>query len=372
VTTDFHVAGHVTSSGGYNATAVTVAVDPTDNGTHKYHPDAQNFQGSKTTENFDVVVFPDFNGKYRVTVRGFGQSCFLGQCTGEGSNTITRAITVTVPPKTPTGFKASASDSKVTVEWAASANTEGDLLGFIVERLTPGSTVYGCIAAVPVDPERPATYKTVDDLKDQPSGDYRYHVKAVRAVNADTQMPTCGDQGGPVYSPTTNASRITWSNPTSTSTSTSTTAPGGGTGGTGGTGASTTTTRPKSATGGGSTASAGGSSGRPNLAALGSLGGANNLARTPSLAGGTEPDSGFNELLPFQSGNQGGGIDEGSAATPDTPLNAAEGGSGQTTTLLFIAAGLLATVLSMHVLWLKAQVDRMPLEPLAPQDIAVL
>ena len=206
-------------------------------------------------KNFDVAVFPDFNGKYRVTGRGLAACDFLGHVPARRRHRDHPAITVAVAPKTPTGFKASESDGKVTVEWDAN-NTEGDLLGFLVERLTPGNTVYGCIAAVPVDPDRPASYKTIDDIKDQPSGDYRYRVKAVRAVNTDSQMSTCGDPGGPLYSPATTSSKITWKNPTPTST-TSTTAPGGGrrywrpggTGGTGGTGGRPPRHRPKSSTG---------------------------------------------------------------------------------------------------------------------------
>jgi hypothetical protein len=93
-----------------------------------------------------------------------------------------------------------------------------------------------------------------------------------------------------------------------------------------------------------------------------------NLAKPPGQR--PEDDPGFNELLPFGTGGEET-TQDGGVALPQGPSEAPDDGGGTTTTLLFVAAGLLATVLSAHVLWLKAQVDKMPLEALVPEELPI-
>ncbi len=368
--THFHVTGHADTESGGNVSRVTASFSPDDGNTHAPYVGSQAWTDTRNSRTFDFTVFPDINGKYKMTLGARGRTaCGLLGCPSEADGPpVVRSITVAVAPKAPTGTKSSEADGKVTVEWNAN-NTEGDLLGYLVERLVPTHGDYTCLTTLAVKSPAPETYKITDDIEDLPSGDYRWRIRAVRAVNSETTLGTCAKPGPALNSPASASTKITWTNPTPPSTTTSTTRPGGGGGGGGGTGSTTSTTKPKSSTGTPAPSRTSNPSSRPNLSALGSLGGASNLARTPLLP--REVDPGFNELLPFQAGSEGDLTEDDGSALNQTPLQAEEASNGQTTTLLFIAAGLLATVLSMHVLWLKAQVDRMPLEPLTPQDIAL-
>jgi hypothetical protein len=359
--TDFHVTGHGDSDSGTYVTAVGVLVESID-GNPKSYPGSASFpqpgtNGAGSHQNFDIQVFPDLNGKYKVSVAARGKTCFVTCSNEQTGGTVIRTITVVVPPKTPTGAKSSLSGSVATVQWDAN-NTEGDLLGYIVE-VAGGSNDFKCMATMPVDPEAPSTYKTTVDLKALPSGEYRWRIKAVRRSNPDSTLGTCSKLGSGIGSNYANT-KLTWDNPTPPTTSTtSTTVKGGGS-----TGGTTSTTR------GGARTPAGGSGGpsapkTPNLSALGGLNAGTGLSNTGRRA--AEADPGFNDFLPFPAGSDP--TEDGGSATPDSALAAAPDENSGRTTLLFVAAGLLATVLSMHVLWLKAQVDRAPLEPLAPQDL---
>jgi len=84
---------------------------------------------------------------------------------------------------------------------------------------------------------------------------------------------------------------------------------------------------------------------------------------TPSASGGGVPDPGFNQSLPYgsQAKPNGGTGNSAALGAPDTRLATSK---ERPTSLLFMAAGLLATVLLMHVLWVKSEVDRVALDPL--------
>jgi hypothetical protein len=293
-----------------------------------------------------------------------GQQCGILGCNAEqNGNAIVRNIVLAVPPVPPTGVKASQTDGKVDLVWNAN-NIEGDLLGYQVDR-DIGAGKWRCLRVVALDPKKPATYKAndIEDLSEKADGDYQYRVRAMRAVDSDTKLGTCTAPAG--IPSATAASKVSWKNPNPPTTTT--TALGGGGGGGGG---GTTTTVPKK--GAGDTSGTAGNSRPPNLSALGSLGVPSNLASPPRVTAPGEVDPGFNELLPFSSsGGEDPCADSGSALPSDPTTAAGDKGNG-TTTLLFVAAGLLATVLAGHVLWLKAQVDRMPLEPLPPQELPPL
>jgi len=52
---------------------------------------------------------------------------------------------------------------------------------------------------------------------------------------------------------------------------------------------------------------------------------------------------------------------------PQEALGSNEAQSDSRRSLALLAAGLLATVLAMHLLWVKGEVDREPLEVLTPE-----
>jgi hypothetical protein len=363
---DLHVIGTANTNNGDVITRVTVQVDPTDGGNKPYGPYFQSFPGDSSEENFDITVFPDLNGTYRIRTYARGRHCFI-TCEEADGPGVDREVVVAWPPVTPTNVKATLKDAIATVEWKANdISNEPDLLGYIVERAV-GSGAFTCLKTIAFNDDNPTTYKTTDDLASKPDGDYKYRVKAVRKANAGTLMPTCAKPGG-IASPPSAPASVTWDNPTPPPTTVTTAqgggggpgpGGGGGTGGGGGGGGTTTTTRRRATAG-----SSGGRTNRPNLSALGSLGVPTNLARPPGAA--PEVDGGFNQLLPFGSGEE---PPEGNVALPQGASEDSGDDDNGTTTLLFVAAGMLATVLSAHVLWLKAQVDKMPLEALVPEEV---
>jgi hypothetical protein len=363
---DFHVIGHGDTDDGSFVTRVSYFVDPTDANT-KHFSDTRGFPGpneagSSAHQNFDFSVFPDLNGAYKLTVAAYGKSCGILGCGSEQQGPpVVRTLTLAVPPKMPTGAVATLADGKVTFGWDKN-NTEADLLGYVVERADPGADDFKCLRIVERN-DMATKYVTTDDLKEAATGDYRYRVRALRKANPDSTLGTCSKSGGGLMSTGTAASKVTWKNPTDPTTTT-TPGGGGGTGGGGGGKGSTSSTIPKRSSGGGTDGPA---PKKPNLAALGGLSAGTNIASAPNRRVLDESDPGFNDFLPF--GNEQADADQPSGDLPQTALPAADDGNGRTTTLLFIAAGLLATVLSMHVLWLKAQVDRMPLEALTPEDV---
>ncbi|MGH9179901.1 MAG: hypothetical protein ACRD0N_15300, partial [Acidimicrobiales bacterium] len=99
--------------------------------------------------------------------------------------------------------------------------------------------------------------------------------------------------------------------------------------------------------------------------------------RAAPLPRAIEPDTGFQATLPFadvpeveEEGELEGGGELGEVAA-DSPqfreLGAEDEGADRQRTMAFFAAGLLATVLLMHVLWVRSEVKRVPLEALEPE-----
>ncbi|MDP9070054.1 MAG: hypothetical protein M3N68_01960 [Actinomycetota bacterium] len=82
----------------------------------------------------------------------------------------------------------------------------------------------------------------------------------------------------------------------------------------------------------------------------------------------TPGETGFSETLPFAGGPQL--AEESGDVVGDSrevqELGADDSRSDSPRSLALLAAGLLATVLAMHLLWVKAEVDREPLEVLPP------
>jgi hypothetical protein len=357
---DFHVKGLAQVDSGSNnyVIKVTVNVDSTDAGNHHYNGVQDYGSNHASTQPFDITVLEDglkSNGAYKLTVTAFGHICTLFGC-NDTTDTEVRNIVAAAPPAAPKGVKATLNGSVVKIEW--STNIEEDDLGYLVHR-AKGTGTFSCVGAV--EQKNSPAYSLTDDLKDEAAGDYKYRVVAYRRKDSTSTKPSCQASGGGLASPATTTSTIAWGPATTTTTVA------------GGPGATTTTTVPgpqggltRLGGGAGGSTSAAKASKKPNLSGLSGLAPVNNMARNPKLP--AEADPGFNELLPFQPGSE---QDDQSdiSGLPSTKLPADSGGDGHTTTLLFIAAGLLVTVLSAHVLWLKAQVDRMPLEALTPEEL---
>jgi hypothetical protein len=360
----FSVNGVVDSHNGNFVQAVSAGMSSSDAAGHTAPNGHQNYNPAHTHETFDIPMSADFNGPYKLSVVGANQVCpLIGQCGPQNGPTVTRVIIVAVPPVAPAAMHIARTDPKQTLTWDAN-NAEPDMLGYILQR-NSGSGQYACIAAPTFDANADH-YSYVDDLTGQPNADYHYRVLAVRKADNGSAAPTCDARGTGIASAPSSVVGVHWFPVQPTSSTTSTTVKGGSSGGGG-----------NNNGGGTSGTGAGGSKTKasPNLSALGALGTSNNLATLPgakSNAGEIGGDSGFNQLLPFQPGSATG-QNSGEEALPSEGLPAgSSGGDKNLTTKLFVAAGLLVTVLSMHVLWLKNQVDRMPLEALTPEDLPLV
>src|SRR5207248_11157698 len=116
----------------------------------------QTFSGNNKSEAFDIQIFPDLNGKYRITTTAAGKQCnpILGCGSEQAGGQVSRNVILAVPPVVPTGAKGTITDTgKVTIQWDAN-NKEGDLLGYEVDKADTHG-VYKCMVVVAVDPKAP-------------------------------------------------------------------------------------------------------------------------------------------------------------------------------------------------------------------------
>lgn len=311
------------------------------------------------TVNFPVTL--NFNGPYKATITAKGKSD--GLFTQEETAERSLDFVVAAPPGQPTGVKAAVDTAERTVAVTWKANTEPDLLRYEVLRAKPGSNDFAVVA-------RPKATETsyADASTTEAGGTYRYLVVAVR-------------RGG-------SASEEIRSNPSTVSADSSaavpdppppptTAAPPTTAGSTGSTG-----TTDAAAAGGARPAGTASSvpAGSPGaLATSGSvdLSGFNAVrsqARASSPRTVPLPDPGFEGTLPFAPGGapeqeeeEAGEIEDLAADSGQfRELGAEDTADDRARTMAFFAAGLLSTVLLMHVLWVKSEVKRAPLEALEP------
>jgi hypothetical protein len=289
------------------------------------------------------------NGAYTATAVANGQTndIFNPQPV---SGTASVSFYVSAPPQTPSGVKTSADDSarSVTVSW--NANPEPDLVMYVIGRY------YGTSSSAKAFFVDPSQTSFLDKLGSSPAGSYRYDVYAVRSAAKSSEKPIPSNSAG-----TSTAS--VRSAPSTTNTTT------------GGSGGNTSTTVSPSGSGSSSSSSSSSSSGSA-LAQKGKvdLSGFGNLlaqsgglpARSASPPGTLEPDPGFDQTLPYGSRPpaQSGSDNNNTAALGAPDSQRLTSSKERPTSLLFLAAGLLATVLLMHLLWVKSEVDRTPLDPL--------
>jgi hypothetical protein len=306
-----------------------------------------------------------WNGPYQTRVRAAAKSGTFDDDTGH--KTYTSSFTVDAPPAVPTGVTARADRQTrvVTVSWAA--NTEPDTVGYEVEKQSSS----GRWASFAVTDATSVT----DESTANAGGTYRYQVRALRQSAQPGQLNPSG------YSAPAGTTVPAPPEQTTPTTTTTTTLPDGS-----GSGEEETTPGGDDDDGGssgpsGSRGSSGGSRSFDGARSGGPLLGSGdkvNLSDFQALlkqaqvqAGAPAPapeDEGtYDERLPFKARSE-----EGEADDDDDPGEEALGEAPATQrtdtgALGFLAGGLLATVLAMHVLWVRSEVRRAEeLEALIP------
>ena len=305
-------------------------------------------------ESPQTVSFPvklAYNGAYSATITATGRQRGIVGLGPEETATQTIDFLVAAPATPPTGVKAvvDAASRAVTVTWKA--NPEPDLIRYEVKRAKGTSNDFTVLA-------KPKAGDTsyLDASTASGGGDYRYLVVAVRAgVPGDEELTSdpsaltadaVAKVPDPPPPPTTAAPAVA---------------------GTPAAGAGTASSVPAGSPGAVATP------GKVDLSGFDTVRG-----QTRSVTPRTVPlpDPGFQSTLPFPSvasdgtldDEQGGGDAELAAdGTQYRELGAESSSDSRARTMTFFAAGLLATVLLMHVLWVKSEVNRIPLEVLDPE-----
>ncbi|MDQ1375531.1 MAG: hypothetical protein QOJ09_2869, partial [Actinomycetota bacterium] len=288
-----------------------------------------------------------YNGVYTVQATATGRA-WPCQFNSTEQSTSSRTFKVEAPPATPAGIKAIVDQAKRTITISWTANGEPDVIGYGVYRKEGSQFVARKVVT---------TTSYTDDLGSLPAGTYQYQVYAARP-NAD------GSQAIASASPAVTSGKVTTPPP---SPPTSTTTPGAS-GSKGGTGGTTNTTAATTGTSANSPAIA--NRGKVDLSGFAALL-PNGGAKLPAAHSTPQPDGTYNETLPFKanagSDSSSPGKDDSVSALGGQTL-ASSSGENRPTSLLFLAAGLLATVLLMHVLWLRDEVNRAPLPAVTPQE----
>jgi hypothetical protein len=344
-------------------------------------PDGRSVPGPTTVAagnaNSQRVEIPDrtfsFNGRYRVDVTATGRDGTF-DTNGDENGGGRADFVVDAAPAKPAGLGTGVRDDRtVAVTWQA--NREPDMVGYKVERQL-GSAPWEQVAVT----DR-STTSVVDSATSERGGTYRYRVLAFR---------TSADSGKLNPSLPSDTSTADVPRPPVTTTTTSPPGPDGeeeATGGSrsgtsSGTGTGSTGSRPGSGAGAGSSAgSAGGAGGSTTSATLPSTGKVDlsgfaallaqsrESGQSPSALAGEEDEGGFDETLPFSGrARDGAGDGDGSNDVAILEEGGADEGSDRLQSLAFLAGGLLATVLVMHLLWVRSELRRVEvLEAVTPE-----
>ncbi|MGH9182122.1 MAG: hypothetical protein ACRDY5_10455, partial [Acidimicrobiales bacterium] len=316
------------------------------------------------------VSFPltfALNGRYKAEITATGNDTVLGL----GADKSTKAaveFAVVAPPTAPRGVKTAVDvgTRETTVTWTR--NTEADHLYYLVQRALGGGEYV--LAAKTTDAS------VLDGVTALAGGEYSYQVLAVRkgaapdeVVGSAPSSATAAAVPAPPAPPPTVAPETPPSTvevPASV-VPTSPTVP-----------ASPPATAPPTTA---STIPAGspGALPRPGTVDLSGLRALQAQPPPRRVSPPTTADTGFGETLPFDTSaipeelptdlGPEGGAEFDETAFDDTELGA-ESDIEKTRALAFLAAGLLATVLLMHVLWVRGEVARVPLESLPPAPVA--
>lgn len=304
---------------------------------------------------FSVAV--EYNGKYRAVVSAdhvAGGPLPQSDINSSPTASASRDFFVAAPPSPPANVRTVVDrDSRnVTLNW--NANTEKDLLFYVVQR-SKGDGPYSSLGKT----DGPGDTSIVDPSTAEAGGEFRYQVVAVRrgaiageGVNSDPSPAATATVPAP---------------PGPTTTVPANTTPGGGTGdtATGAGGGTTATTLSPNSPGALRT------SGTLDLSGFSSIKSQARRAAPRSV----EADPGFTETLPFDTTNttrlvgdeRGEAASAAAAGSGVRELGAQDASNDRQRSAAFLAAGLLATVLLMHLLWIKGEVQREPLEVLVPE-----
>lgn len=288
------------------------------------------------------------NGSYEVTLTAAWMHTGLDSST-TGTATTSRTFLVAVPPAPPANVKTAvdAVSRAVTITWKA--NAEPDLIRYEVKRARGNSTDFTTLA-------RPRAGETayVDSTTSAAGGDYRYLVVAVRKG-----VPGNEEIASDPSAMTADAVAKVPDPPPATATA----APAGA--GRTGTASSIPAGSPGSLT-------------TPGTVDLSGFNTVRNQTRSVTPRTVPLPDPGFQNTLPFAPGetiadeplvDEAGDLGEVAAGSQYRELGDETSSTDKARTMAFFAAGLLATVLLMHVLWVKSEVRRVPLEALEPEDL---
>ena len=340
-----HVSGDAQMSGGV---VIEVTASLTSDSGRPVPPAHRVSGDGRSSVAFAWTPSLPWNGNYTLTLRATGEDRPV-ETNGQESAETTRSFSVEAPPAKPRDLTVRTDPDSRDVDLAWKPNTEPDLIGYQVQRSFDGGE---WLVAGESEEAAFRDMSTADR-----GGTYRYRVVAIRAGASR-------DAG--VASPPSEPATTTVPKPPARETSSG----GSGSSGSGssdpgpsGDGSQTGT---GSSSGGSNGSGSGGSgpsgptisrSGRVDLSGFGSI---LDQTRAPDAPATPEFDPGFSETLPFQSQTleESDGTQE--LAVPQGGFSQA--GSNQAELLKFFAAGLLVTVILMHVLWLRGEVERVPVE----------
>ncbi|MEO7836512.1 MAG: hypothetical protein ABIS21_02585 [Acidimicrobiales bacterium] len=342
---DFSIVATVTHPDGNTTGPISLTIAPLGGQPPVSAPPARaaNGQASQTVS-FDVKEI-GYNGEYEATVSASASQPGLELLGGHGPlpGRATRGFVVAVPPVPPADVRTAIDPATRVVTLSWKPNPEKDLVGYLVQRNG--------------DVPRPIGVTTFTDTTTaNAGGEYVYRVQAVR--NGRTA------ESGLTSDPVTATATV----PSPPGTDVTVPPGGAAAGGTGTAGGTTGTTiasnKPGSLT----------TSGTIDLSGFTSI---QSQARraAPRVV---ENDPGFKGALPFNTTNttrlvgdeqsaEAVGRAAGGEDTEVRELGAAAAGNDRQQSAAFLAGGLLATVLLMHVLWIKGEVQREPLEVLVPE-----
>lgn len=297
----------------------------------------------RTSVAFSWTPSLPYNGSYLLNVRASGEDEPV-DTNGKETSEANRAFAIEASPSIPkeVAVRADPDSREVDVTWKK--NPEPDMIGYQVQR----SKDEGEWSVAGETPEN--FFRDTESASD--GGLYTYRVVAIR-------RGATADSG--VASPPSQEKATTVPNPPGGSNDSPGDQPGEPDTGPSGDGS------PGSGTSGGSSGSGSGSggprsptisrAGRVELSGFGSL---LDQTRAPEVQPLPEPDAGFSEDLPFQPRTILEQEEIGQMPVPEGGFQ--DPSSNQADMLRFFAAGLLVTVILMHVLWLRGEVEKVPLE----------
>lgn len=309
-------------------------------------PSAHRIAGdSRSSVAFSWTPSLPYNGTYLLNVRASGEDEPVDS-NGTETSESNRAFAIEASPAIPkeVTVRADPDSREVDVTWKA--NPEPDMIGYQIQSSKDEGewSVAG--------ESQKNFFRHTESASD--GGLYSYRVVAIRrgaAADSGVASPPSQEASTTVPNPPagSNDSQGGGGGEPDTGPSGDGSPGSGGTSGTSGSGSSSGSSGPRSPTIS--------RAGRVDLSGFGSL---LDQTRAPEVQPLPEADPGFSEDLPFQPRTILEEQELGEMAVPDGGFR--DTTSNQADMLRFFAAGLLVTVILMHVLWLRGEVEKVPLE----------